>query len=179
MGLGQATCPTMKRVFGAPVEDDGVYLFEYENGVFGFMATGGASGAVSAHIRLIGTKGIIEIGAGDVMLRVMAFGKGEWKTIDTQGDSLHGPDYIDRAIADVVQCLREDKPCMLSARNALNATEIIFACYDSAYENRRIELPHRDDGESGLEILFREQAPPSPFDDDDDYWNVYEDDDDL
>ena len=65
----------------------------------------------------IGSDGVIEVGvdANGPLLRVRRKGAGDWEVIDVGGETL--------------QSGREPE---LSARRALNATEIIFACYESS-----------------------------------------------
>ncbi|PIY44793.1 MAG: glucose-fructose oxidoreductase, partial [Armatimonadetes bacterium CG_4_10_14_3_um_filter_66_18] len=45
------------------------------------------------------------------------------------------------AIADVVACLDSGNAPVLSARKALQATEVIFATYESARRGARVDLP--------------------------------------
>ena len=68
-------------------------------------------------------------------------GAGDWKGIDTGKETLHGPDFIQRAIADVIGALKTGREPELSARKALNATEIIFAVYESSRRRGRVHLP--------------------------------------
>jgi len=125
-----------------PVENHGAFLWKYKNDVFGFMGTGAAGGAIRAHNRLFGTEGVIEVGTADgVNLRIKRKGSSEWEVIDTQGDGLHGPGFIDRAITDIVEALLTGREPELSARKALNATEIIFACYESSRRRALVRLP--------------------------------------
>lgn len=139
--IGQIDCRTEKRVFGLLLEDCGIYNWQYQNGVYAVMATGWASGTIGAHNRLIGTEGVIEVGAGDIPLRIKRRGSGNWENIDCGNESLHGPDFIRRAIADIVDALEKGREPETSARRALNATEIIFAGYESSRRRARIDLP--------------------------------------
>ncbi|MBO3802890.1 MAG: Gfo/Idh/MocA family oxidoreductase [Candidatus Brockarchaeota archaeon] len=140
--IGQVDYSREKLVFGAPVENHGVFLWKYKNGVFGFMGTGDAMGAVGAHNRIVGTEGVIEVGAPDGSdLRVRRKGSARWEVMDTHGEGLHGPGYIERAIADAVDALQTGREPELSARKALNATEIIFACYESSRRRAVVRLP--------------------------------------
>ena len=90
----------------------------------------------------LGTEGVIEIGApNNVMLRIKRRGSADWENIDCGKDNLHGPGYIDRAIADLVDALETGREPELSARKTLNATEIIFAGYESSRRRGRVDLP--------------------------------------
>lgn len=73
-------------------------------------------------------------------LRIRRNGR-NWENIDTQGEHLHGPGFIDRAIPDLIESLDNGIEPELSARRALNATEIIFAIYESSRRRGRIDLP--------------------------------------
>jgi len=140
--MGQLDYSQEKLIFGVPVENHGAFLWKYKNGVFGLMGTGSAGGAIGAHNRLAGTEGVIEVGTADgVNLRIKRKGSSKWEVIDTQGDGLHGPGFIDRAIADIVEALLTGREPELSARKALNATEIIFACYESSRRRSLVRLP--------------------------------------
>ncbi len=140
--IGQLDYSKEKLIFGMPVENRGIFLWKYKNGVYALMATGSAGKAIGAHNRLIGTEGVIEVGAPDkVHLRIKRKGSSKWEVLDTEEDTLHGPDYIERAMADVVDALLTQREPELSAHRALNATEIIFACYESSRRRAMVSLP--------------------------------------
>lgn len=128
--------------FGVHNENQAIGLWAYENGVHCFAATGGPSdGAyrdvIGCENRLIGTEGVIEIEVLDgPTLRYKSDGMNEWETVDCDGlDPLH------RTIEHIVTSLDEGTEPTVSARNALNTTEIIFACWESARQRGRIDLP--------------------------------------
>jgi len=135
-----------KVIFGSPVETQALCQWRYRNGIHGLFAGGAAGGEMIGCInRIIGTDGVIEVGVlptQNPALR-MRRGTGAWENIDTKGESLHGPGFIDRAIADVIAAFREGREPELSARRALNATEIIFASYESSRRRARVDLPLR------------------------------------
>jgi len=131
-----------KLIFGMPVETQGIFLWKYQNGIYGLLATGPSGRAIGAHNRLIGTEGVIEVGAPDkINLRIKRKGSSKWEVLDTNEETLHGPGYIERALADVVDALLAKREPELSARQALNATEIIFACYESSRRRALVTLP--------------------------------------
>jgi len=140
--IGQVDYRTEKRIFGAHIENAALGSWRYRNGVSGLIAAGDLMGLVGVDNRLIGTEGTIEVGVPNgPALRVRRAGSGLWETIDTGGESLHGPGYVERAIADTVDALLRDREPMLAARRALNATEIIFGIYESSRRHGRIDLP--------------------------------------
>ena len=131
-------------VFGAHCENQQVVLTEYSNGVFGLIMGGsGDAKPVGCINKLIGTEGVIEVGVANngPALRYRSFGDKEWIVPDTNGESIHGPGFIERAIADVITCLQEGRKCQLDAQNALIATEVIFGAYESSRCRGRVDFP--------------------------------------
>lgn len=153
--------------FGAHNENQALAQWRYGNGVYGLASTGSDGDFVGCYLRLRGTEGVIEIGVDNgPALRIQR--SGAWKTVDTGGESIHkpglpgglrgllrgvvrrfrtdgdgldAPSYIDRSIADVVRAVREDEESELAGRNALQGTELIFACWESARRRGRVTLP--------------------------------------
>ena len=129
--------------FGAHNENHAVVQWAYENGVTGLATTGVGEATIGCHNRLVGTDGVIEVGAHeqeDGVLRVRRDGDG-WEPLDTGGEGLHDDVYIHRAIADVVEAVDTGDPSELDASNALDATEIIFGVWESARRRGRVEFP--------------------------------------
>ena len=123
--------------FGEHNENQSAALWAYENGVHCFASNGYGSGVVGCRHRLLGTEGTIEIDVLDgPALRIKRAGDAEWTFPDCPG-----PELIPRALEEVVTSLREGTESTLSARSALNATEIIFACYESVRRRGRVDLP--------------------------------------
>lgn len=142
--LGQIDYRTENLVFGSHNENQQVVLTEYENGVFGLIMTGVPDGGrpVGCVNGLIGTQGVIEVGCADgPPIRYRLAGDTEWTAPDTGGASIHGPHFIERAVADVVDCLLAGRKCQLDASNALIATEIIFGAYESSRRRGRVDFP--------------------------------------
>lgn len=142
--LAQIDYRTENRVFGAHCENQQVVMTQYENGVYGLIMSGvGGHGPVGCLDKLIGTGGEIEVGVhgGGPALRVRRAGARDWETIDTGGESVHGPGFIERAIKDAMECLQTGRKCQLDASNALIATEIIFGAYESSRSRGRVDFP--------------------------------------
>jgi UDP-N-acetylglucosamine 3-dehydrogenase len=99
---------------------------------------------------------------GAPALRYRRFGKGEWEVVDCGNEGMHGPGYIERAIADIVGALREGRESELCARNALNATEIIFACYESVRRRGRVDLPLTITDNPLVDLVERGEIKPQP-----------------
>lgn len=127
--------------FGAHNENHAIAVWEYENGVFGMAATGDCGGSVGCHHRMVGTEGIIEIGRENMpVLRVLRAGE-DWTTIDTGDEGCHGTEFVYRCIANIVDCLKTGGESQMNARNALRATEQIFACWESVRRRGIVALP--------------------------------------
>ena len=147
-----------RKIFGVPMENQGLCEFQFENGVRAFLATGRDSQESAAH-RLIGTEGMIEVRGDAPHARLMNGTTGGWQTIE-QPDDLHGPDAVERAIADVVDSLATGRESVLSARNALRATEVIFAAYESSRRRGRVDLPLTQDDNAFHSMLAQGDIGP-------------------
>lgn len=142
--IGQIDAREDRRAFGAPVESQAICQVKYRNGVHGLFITGFASQSLGCAFRLHGEKGVVEIAWSPdpgPMLRYRSEGMADWKAVDCNGETLHGPSYVERAIADLVDCLKTGREPELCARHAMNATEIIFACYESSRRRGRVDMP--------------------------------------
>jgi len=131
-------------VFGSHNENQQVLLTEYANGVFGLVMTGepGGGNPVGCVNRLIGSKGVIDVGVtSGPQIRYQLAGEKDWTSPDTSGASIHGPNFIERAIADVIDCFVSGRKCQLDSENALVATEIIFGGYESSRRRGRVDFP--------------------------------------
>jgi Predicted dehydrogenases and related proteins len=151
-------------VFGRHNENQAFALWQYDNGVFGLASTGAGAGFVRCHHRLVGEEGVIEIGpAGQGMpvLRIRRSGDKDWEAIDCGGEDCHGPGYIDRAIADFVGALQEGKDSPLCGRNALRATELIFAAWESSRRRGRVDLPLDVPGNALEEMVAQGELRPA------------------
>lgn len=86
-------------------------------------------------------------------LRVMRKDSSAWKVFDTNGENLHGPNYISRAIANLVDSLENGLVPELDVKRVLQATEIIFASYESSRCYVRIDLPLTIDDNSLVSMI--------------------------
>lgn len=128
---------------GTHNENQAVAVWAYGDGVHGLATTGDPGArAVGCRNRLVGTDGVIEVGAEDAeaVVRVRRDGSG-WEPLDTGGEGLRGRAYIGRGIADLVDCLGADRKSELRAENALNATELSFGARESARRRGRVDFP--------------------------------------
>lgn len=144
--MGQIDLGEGKRIFGALVEDHGLSFFRYANGVTGLLTTGPQS-SLGVQNRIIGSDGIIEIGATAdgqrIPIRVRGIGDGLWRIPDVSGDRPTAPGGVMGAVsADLIRFLDEGGPALeLGLDRAMRATEMIFATYESARRRGRVDLP--------------------------------------
>ncbi len=125
------------KVFDLLHEDQALAFIEYRNGVQGLLMC--SLGGNPPALRFIGEKGVLEANAwGDNPLRFWKSGPGEAEIIPVT-ETQDG--HVGRAIAEVINSYRENRPCELSADNAMRATEIIFAAYESVRRRGRVDLP--------------------------------------
>lgn len=158
--LGQLDWREAMAIFGVPVERFGMAHLACENGVRGTLV-GGRGDEVDngVFVRLSGTKGQLEIGRarGEKLstLRLLNDERG-WQTLDTPGEDADDP--YPRVMAGLVASLETGKPSILSARNALQATELIFAAYESARLGERVRLPLEGVTSHPLLAILREHG---------------------
>ncbi|MDF2439092.1 MAG: hypothetical protein JWN98_76, partial [Abditibacteriota bacterium] len=152
--IGQVDIREARRIFGAPLESQGLAYWKWKNDVYGLMTTGFEAGPWAEN-KLIGSEGQIEVGVKDgPNLRIWGKDQSGWENVPTD-DGLHGDHHITQAIADAVAALREGREPELSGRRALQATELIFATYESARRRGRVELP-LDIEDSPLQAMLDE-----------------------
>jgi predicted dehydrogenase len=155
--------------FGTRNATQAIAQWRYEDGTLGMARTGESKPEGECYLRLVGTNGTAEIGVENGPSLRVRHGDSTWRTVDTNGETIHGrasPGYlgaavrrlkdrlpavspedlndslfIRRAIADVVGALETGEEPELSGRKALRATEILFASWESARRGGRIDLP--------------------------------------
>jgi UDP-N-acetylglucosamine 3-dehydrogenase len=137
--LGQVEPRGGRKHFGVFMESQGISQFRYQNGVTGLLVTGKETGW-GCENRLIGSKGVIEVGVSpEVPLRMKTDTSG-WEEIPCE-DGIHANVHFSRAIQNVVDSLKARREPELAARKALMTAELIFATYESSRRRGRIDLP--------------------------------------
>lgn len=126
--------------YGSHNENQAFALWEYDDGTHAVLSTGYGSQLVDSYVRVIGTKGKIELWpeSVDASLRVRIQGQTEFREPRCQTpyeSMLHG------AINDVLTGLSSDARPELAAAHVRTANEIIFACWESVRRRGRVELP--------------------------------------
>ena len=139
--LGQIEPRGSKTIFGVPVEGQGLSFFKYRNGVTGLLTTGFDTGGKATN-RVVGTDGVIEVGlGGSAPLRIWGKGQGGWRDIELPPGEGKLGDVVGRGVLDLIDALKTGREPELSARKALQATELIFATYESSRKRGRVDLP--------------------------------------
>ena len=139
--IGQVDYREKNVRYGVHTENQMFALWRYENGVHGMASTGAGADLVDCH-RVMGTEGTIEIGFGRSEgpdIRYKRDGTEGWTTIDCGG--LFSSSLIENAIREIVDAVDSDEGSTLRARNALDTAAVIFAGYESARANERVDLP--------------------------------------
>ncbi len=150
--IGQIDVSEEHVVLGVQVETSGVSWVRWKNGLEGLLATGGTS-LQGPNNRLIGTDGIIEVSGRDKPpLRVLRRGSENWDTPDLSGVVPDGGDTT-LAVLDLIDCVKTEREPKLSGRKALQATELIFATYESSRHRAKITLPLDVDDSALLTML--------------------------
>jgi predicted dehydrogenase len=175
--------------FGTHNENQALAQWKYDDGVFGLASTGYGTKFIGCYLRLVGSEGTIEIGApGSSVLRVRRNGS-SWDFPDTGHDDIYGPEpgllraalrkladrtserietavaipsYTERAIADTIRALRENREPELSASRALRTTELIFASWESARRRGRVDLPLSIEDNPLAAMVESGQLQPDP-----------------
>ena len=142
-------------IFGVAMESQGLCEFQFADGVRAYLTTGEHSHEAAAH-RLIGTEGMMEVRWDAPHLRLMNAQSGGWQDVqpgEMNRDGLHSWEAISRGIADLVDTLGTGREPLLSAKYALQSTEIIFAAYESSRRRSRVDLPLTVDDNAFLSML--------------------------
>jgi predicted dehydrogenase len=148
--IGQIDARGGHKIFGVTVEGQGLSFWKWQNGVYGLMATGSQvfrpqegekTGEPVCGNRLIGTEGVIEVAIeGGPKLRYRNWqADGKWQEYN-EGE-IHSYDLVISAILNLVDALKTGREPELAGRRALQATELIFATYESSRSRQRIDLP--------------------------------------
>ena len=146
-------------VYGARLETAGLAYVKWPNNVSGLLTTGSGT-AAPATIRVIGSRGMIDLDHREVKLLKAG---ADWRTVPPRLGIIDGDDNA-RHIIDSVDCLFEGRTSTCGSANALRATQLIFAAYESARSRRRILLPFRAEDSALLTMLERGEKviPPWP-----------------
>lgn len=149
--LGQIDARQWHEVFGLPFEHQAICEVMFQNGVRGLLYTG-EDNDIGCQMRIMGTDGVVELRHGEQALWVRGKGDRDWKTPKVTG-GLHGGDAISAAIQDAIDAFKQKREPELSARRALQATEVIFSTYESSRRRGRVDMPLKQKDSAFLTML--------------------------
>jgi len=147
--IGQIDSREERPIFGLPTTNQGQSQVKYESGVRGLMFTG-HDNDIGCMLRLIGSHGVVELHNEAPHVRYRGHKNAAWKSRKGKG-GLHGG--LTEAIIDVVASVDEKRESQLKAANALQASEVIFATYESSRRRARIDLPLKPKDSAFLSMI--------------------------
>lgn len=133
--LAALHCEKGRKVFDVPHEEQSMAFIQYENGVTGMLLCNLVKDA--PNLTFEGEKEVLEVRMGQD-LKIRKAGSADYETVPVE-EKQDG--HVGRAIAEVINSYRENRPCELSVENAIKGTEIIFAAYESVRRRARVDLP--------------------------------------
>ncbi|MDQ2732792.1 MAG: Gfo/Idh/MocA family oxidoreductase [Armatimonadota bacterium] len=149
--IGQIDAREERSTFGLRMESQAISHFKFKDGVRALVLTGFEANIGCAN-RIIGRDGVIEVGWGEPWLRIRGPKDAGWRVLPC-AEGIHDGVGIDRAIANLVQCLESGEEPELSGRKALQTSEIIFATYESSRRRGRVDLPLTADDSALLSMI--------------------------
>ena len=157
--LGQVDAREWHEVFGLPFEHQAICEFKFANRVRAVLFTGEDSD-IGCQMRLIGTEGVIELRESERPVWLRAAGSGKWQTPKIPG-GLHAGDAVSDGIVDAIESLQTGREPLLSVHNALRATEVIFATYESSRRRGRVDLPLKTRDSAYLAMVESGELKPA------------------
>jgi predicted dehydrogenase len=149
--LGQVYVSEPRSAFGVPMENQGVSVVFFKNGRCGLLLTGISGGGCAN--RIIGAGGVLEVGAPNAPVRMLrSSSTAGWETPDLSDVQPRGNDTV-LSVLDLIACLKSGDEPRLSVRKALQATELIFATYESSRSRSRVDLPLQTEDNAFLSML--------------------------
>lgn len=141
--IGQIDYRDEQHWFGAHNENQATAHWQYDNGINALITTGIGADITPGIMRFVGSDGVVDIEPRNTDPETVNV---QWKTDggEWQQESIEeGPwtDPIDDAIEHLVDCLESGEEPEISARKALNTTEIIFGIWESSRRRGRVDFP--------------------------------------
>ncbi|MBI2191324.1 MAG: Gfo/Idh/MocA family oxidoreductase [Planctomycetes bacterium] len=151
--LGQIDCRSAQSAFGVPIENQGMSCIKWKNGVRGMLLTGYDMN-IGCSNRILGTEGVIEVGVPNgPACRYRSQSHTEWQVPSLPDEPWYSA--IAEGIADAIDALHGQREAELSGRKALQATELIFATYESSRRRARVDLPLKIEDHPLVSMLER------------------------
>ena len=149
--IGQIDGKGTQDIFDAPCEGSGLSWIRYANGREGLLATGDTDLNGNMN-RIVGTEGTIEIRPGGKEERLRVFSNGKLSQPDSAGVVIHS-DATVASVVDLADAIQNGREPELSGRKALQATELIFATYESSRRRGKVTLPLDVDDSALMSML--------------------------
>lgn len=124
--------------FGVKAESMAVGTLVYENGVRANIQIGGPDMDIWGGVRVIGTKGFIEVFWDGNFGNGVIYGNPSWKppVVEAQGEA-----QMIGVIRNIVDSFENGTEPEITYKKALRACETIYSFYESVRTHTRIELP--------------------------------------
>jgi predicted dehydrogenase len=136
--LGAVDASETKSNFAIISEIMAVGVIVFQNGVRASLQVGGPDKDMATGVRVLGTKGFIEVTWDGSFRKAVIFDDPNWKPDPVQSSS---EEQMSGVIHHIVDSLQNGTECELSHVHALRAAEIIYALYESVRCHARVELP--------------------------------------
>lgn len=110
----------------------------YDNGILGNMYCSMPDADHWTGVKVFGTKGFMEFDWGGKVNKYAIYDRPDFQPpeiVEDRSDPMH------KSYADILSAMDSGERNQLHYRNALRATEVIYAFYESIRTHRRIELP--------------------------------------
>lgn len=136
--LGSLDASETVNFFGVSAEKTFTGTIIWEDNIIGNIYTGFSDIDIWTGVRIFGEKGFFEVEWDGQISRYAIYGQPDWKP--EEFEKVEDIDLI-RCLQHVCDCLEDGSESTLSYKHAYQATEILFALYESVRERRIIHLP--------------------------------------
>lgn len=140
--IGQIDAREVRQWFNIPYEFAAFAALRFENNVRATIHCGDDhTNSIYIGLRVMCSEGILEA-RFEEDLRVLKYGEGKWYSPLSEQDKDPNNILVMKGVVDdIISGLEGKKVPELSVTNAMQATEVIFAIYESSRRRARIDLP--------------------------------------
>ena len=136
--LGSLDATEPVNFFGVKAENTFSGTIVWEDNIIGNLYTGFKDIDIYTGVRVFGEKGFFEVEWDGQISRYAIYDRPDWKPEEVP--EVENQDLV-ACIEHVCECAQTGKESTLSYKNAYQATEILFALYESVRQRRIINLP--------------------------------------
>jgi predicted dehydrogenase len=148
--LGAIDVSTMLNWFNVRAEGMATGLVVFANGVRATIQCGDPDKDMPTGVRVVGSKGFVEVGWDGDISRGAVYGDPSWKP---SAEAAKDEEVMTAYVRNSLDCLASGKEPELSHKKALRAAEIIFALYESVRRHARVALPLQTEDNAFLTML--------------------------